>query len=139
MEIREMESAAWADFVSTGHKHDQLAHRVVGPMGHTSAPMFDLTQYAKGARNNWSMVDDAGFNSFLPRTLAATEFEDLRKIMRAANEYVARQHFRYVLQRIMPIHCAALGKGVQCAIRLGVGARWRPGYVEFFIWGDSDR
>ena len=101
MEIREMASAAWMDFVSKGHKHDQLAHRVVGPMGHTSAPIYDLTQYAKGARNNWAMVDDPGFNSFLPRALAAPDIEDLKKIMRNANEYVARRHFSICLHRIM--------------------------------------
>ena len=101
MEIREMDSAAFGEFVIKGHKHDQLAHGIVGPMGHTSAPIYDLTQYGKGARNNWAMVDDAGFNSFLPRALAATDFENLRKIMREANEYVARQHFSICLHRIM--------------------------------------
>jgi peptide/nickel transport system substrate-binding protein len=100
MEIREMDRASF-DFVIKGRTHDQLAHGIVGPMGHTSAPIYDLTQYGKGARNNWSMVDDPGFNSFLPRALAASDFEDLRKIVREANEYVARQHFSICLQRIM--------------------------------------
>jgi peptide/nickel transport system substrate-binding protein len=142
MEIREMESAAWADFVSKGRKHDQLAHRVVGPMGHTSAPMFDLTQYAKGARNNWAMVDDAGFNSFLPRALAATDFEDLRKIMREANEYVAQQHFSICLQRIMAYSlCQPWVKGFNGQF----GSAWAhgggPAMLSFYLgrfWVDEN-
>ena len=124
MEIQEMESAACAEFVAKDHKHDQMAHRIVGPMGHTSAPMFDLTQYAKGGRNNWAMVDDAGFNSFLPRALAATDFEDVRKILREANEYVARKHFSICLHRIMAYSlCQPWVKGFNGQF----GAAWAHG------------
>ena len=31
MEIRTMPSEEWIDFVAKGHKHDQLAHKIVGP------------------------------------------------------------------------------------------------------------
>ena len=141
MEIREMESAACAEFVAKGHKHDQMAHRIVGPMGHTSAPMFDLTQYAKGGRNNWAMVNDAGFNSFLPRALATANAEDLRKLMREANEYVARQHFSICLHRIMAYSlCQPWVKGFNGQF----GAAWAhgggPAMLSFYLgrfWVDK--
>ena len=42
MEIRIMATGQWINFVLVGHKHDQLAHRTGGPLGHTSAPNRDL-------------------------------------------------------------------------------------------------
>jgi hypothetical protein len=39
------------------------------------------------------MVDDPVFDGFLPKVLAAVKLEETRKIVKEANEYVARQHF----------------------------------------------
>jgi peptide/nickel transport system substrate-binding protein len=93
MEIRIMATGQWINFVLVGHKHDQLAHRTGGPLGHTSAPNRDLTLYQKGVRSNWAMVDDPVFEGFLPKVLVAKDLEETRKIVKEANEYVARQHF----------------------------------------------
>jgi len=94
MEIRIMKPAEWLDFIRRDHKHDQLAHRTGGsPLGHTSAPSHDLVQYAKNSANNWSMVDDPGFDAFLPKALATADVNEMKKVIRDVNEYVARQHF----------------------------------------------
>jgi len=93
MEIRTMATGEWIKFVLTGHEHDQMAHRTGGPLGHTSAPNRDLSLYQKGGRSNWGMVDDPVFDGFLPKVLAAVKLEETRKIVKEANEYVARQHF----------------------------------------------
>jgi peptide/nickel transport system substrate-binding protein len=101
MEIRPMATPQWLEFVSKGHKHDQMAYHAGGPMGHTSAPYHDLLQFQKIGRNDWAMVDDPGFNSFLPRALAADTVGEMKKVMRDANEYVARQHFSISLLQPM--------------------------------------
>jgi peptide/nickel transport system substrate-binding protein len=112
MEIRTMPSAAWIDFVAKGHKHDQLAHKIVGPLGHSSAPNLDLALLQKGARTNWAMVDDPIFNAFVPKVLAMTAIDDIKKIVREANEYVARQHFTIsLLQPVAYSLCQPWVKG----------------------------
>ncbi len=93
MEIRIMETVDWNAFVAHGHKHDQMAHRTVGPLGHTSAPNHDLTLFRKGGRSNWAMVNDPVFNAFLPKALNAASVDEIKKVIKDANEYVARQHF----------------------------------------------
>jgi hypothetical protein len=77
----------------SGHKHDQMAHRTGGPLGHTSAPNRDLTLYRKGGKSNWAMVNDPVFENFLSKVLAAGSLEEIKEIVKEANEYVARQHF----------------------------------------------
>jgi ABC-type transport system substrate-binding protein len=39
------------------------------------------------------MVNDPVFDKFYPAALAATSIEDTKKIVKQANEYVARQHY----------------------------------------------
>ena len=101
MEIRTMPRQEWSDFVPKNHKHDQMAYRAGGPLGHTSAPHYDLGAYRKGGGNNWGMVDDAKYDAFLPQILAANTTEEMKKVMRNANEYVARQHFSIALLQPM--------------------------------------
>ncbi|MGB7724274.1 MAG: ABC transporter substrate-binding protein [Dehalococcoidales bacterium] len=97
MEIRTMAAAEWNAFVARDHKHNQLAHRTVGPLGHTSAPNHDLALFQTGGRSNWAMVNDPVFNAFMPRALAASGVVAMKKVIREANEYVARQHFTIAL------------------------------------------
>ncbi len=101
MEIRVMASPEWQEFVSKGKKHDQLAYHAGGPMGHTSAPYHDLLQFQKTGRNNWAMVDDPGFDTFLPRAMAVKTVDEMKKVMRDANEYIARRHFSISLLQPM--------------------------------------
>ena len=97
MEIRKMETTAWNAFVLIDHKHDQMAHRPGGPLGKCSTPIINLAQFQKGGRLNWAMVDDPGFNTFLPKVMATTNVNDMKKVIRDANEYVARQHYAIAL------------------------------------------
>jgi peptide/nickel transport system substrate-binding protein len=101
MEIRIMPAPEWSELVLKNRQHDQLAYRAGGPLGHTSAPNYDITAYQKGGRNNWAMVDDKDFDTFLPRVLAADNIDELKEVMREANEYVARQHFSIALLQPM--------------------------------------
>jgi peptide/nickel transport system substrate-binding protein len=101
MEIRPMATPDWLEFVSKDRKHDQMAYHPGGPLGHTSAPYYDLTAFRKDGRNNWAMVDDAGFDTFQPRMLTVTTVNEMKKVMREANEYVARQHFSISLLQPM--------------------------------------
>jgi len=40
------------------------------------------------------MVSDPGFDAFLPKAMAAVNVDDIKQIVRDANEYVARQHLQ---------------------------------------------
>jgi peptide/nickel transport system substrate-binding protein len=142
MEIRTMETNAWREFVLKEHRHDQLVHDMVGPMGHTSAPQHDLAQFRKGARYNSAMVDDAGFNAFLPRALMAAGLDEMKKILREANEYVARQHFSIsLLQPKAYSVCQPWVKGFNAQF----GSAWAhgggPAMLSFYLgrfWIDRD-
>lgn len=143
MEIRTLDNAEWLDFVKKEHKHDQLAHRTGGsPLGHTSAPVHDLAQYRKGSPNNWAMVDDDRFDSFLSQALEATGIEEMKKIIRDANEYVARSHFSISLLQPMAYSlCQPWVKGFSAQF----GSAWAhaggPARSSFYLsrfWIDHD-
>ena len=94
MEIRPMDQASWVAFVQTGHKHDQIAQRgVAGQLGNAYEPMRQLNKLQTNYSINWNMVADPIFDDFYTQALAATTVDQVKKILRDANEYVARQHF----------------------------------------------
>ena len=134
MEIRIMEPAAWVDFVQKSHRHDQMAHRTAGPLGHSSAPHLDLDLFQKGARRNWAMVADPVFEAFQPQAIATDSIDDLKKIIRTANEYVARQHFTVaLLQPIAYSLCQPWVKGFSGQF----GSAWAhaggPALLSFYL------
>ena len=47
------------------------------------------------------MVSDPVFDAFYPKAMAATSVDELKQILRDANEYVARQHFAISLLQPM--------------------------------------
>jgi peptide/nickel transport system substrate-binding protein len=142
MEIRPMEKDDWIMFVMTYHKHDQLASHAGGPLGHNSSPIHDLRIFRKGSRANYNMVDDPVFNDFLPLAESAETFADIQKVMRDANEYVARQH--YSISLIQPMaysFCQPWLKGYNAQF----GSAWAhgggPGLSGFYLsrfWIDSN-
>jgi ABC-type transport system substrate-binding protein len=143
MEIRTLKTAEWNDFVIINHKHDQMAHRTGGsPLGHTSAPSQDLAQFRRGSRNNWAMVDDSTFNSFLPKAVAAGTIDEMKKVMKDANEYVARQHFSIsLLQSKAYSLCQPWVKGFNAQF----GSAWAhgggPALLSFYLgrfWIDQN-
>ena len=93
MEIRPMEATSWVAFVMNGHKHDQLAHRAIAPLGHSYDPIRQLSRLHTGYSSNYLMVSDPVFDAFQPKAVAAASESQRMQILREANEYVARQHF----------------------------------------------
>ena len=96
MEVRPMESNACTSFV-TERKHDALVYRQYGPLGHTYAPFQAITRLHSKSDVNILEVHDPIYDSYYPQALAATSEDELRKIVRAMNERVARQHFAICL------------------------------------------
>jgi ABC-type transport system substrate-binding protein len=100
MEIRPVEPATWMSSVKSGHKHDQLAHRTgQGQLGLSYAPIRHLNGLMTGYPHNYMMISDPVFDAFYTKVMAATSIDDMKQIVRDANEYVARQHFTVSLCR----------------------------------------
>jgi len=93
MEIRTMATSVWLDYVVKNHKHDQMVYRSYGPLGHTKAPLRIITNFYTGLSKNFNMVSDPVFDAYYPRAKAATNLDQLKQVLKEANEYVARQHF----------------------------------------------
>jgi peptide/nickel transport system substrate-binding protein len=93
MEIRPMDSSDWADFVFYGHRHDQLALNAVSPYGHRYEPIRQLSRLHTGFSSNYLMVSDPVFDAFQLKATASTNQDEVKQILRDANEYIARQHF----------------------------------------------
>ncbi len=93
MEIRIMNPAAYNDFVRLGRKHDQLAYSA-GTLGRTHAPFMQLHRFQTGdAIANSLMVSDPVFDAFYPKAMAANSIDEVKQVLRDANERVARQHY----------------------------------------------
>jgi hypothetical protein len=58
-----------------------------------SEPLNHLERFRKDFPANYPMVSDPVFESFYSNALAATGIDEIKRIVRDANEYVARQHF----------------------------------------------
>ena len=101
MEIRPMESTDWVAFVLNGRKHDQLAQRPVSPFGHSYEPIRQLSRLHTGYSSNYLMVSDPVFDAFQPKAVAATSEEQVKQILRDANERIARQHYSISLLQPM--------------------------------------
>ena len=93
MDIRPMDSAAWSSFVQINHKHDQMCQRSSGSLGNSYEPIRQLTRLTTNYSSNFAMVSDPIYDTFYAKALDATTVDEVKKILRDANEYVARQHF----------------------------------------------
>jgi peptide/nickel transport system substrate-binding protein len=92
MEIRPMDTSSWASFVMTNHKQDALAQRTTGTLGQTQTAVAQLNRFRTGVVYNYIGVSDPTIDGFYNNGLAATNPDDLTKILESANEYIARQH-----------------------------------------------
>ena len=93
MDIRVMDSASWSAFVQIGRKHDQLAQKQNGTLGLSFEPLYQFKRFTTNYPVNYMMVSDPAIDGFYAKALAATSLDDMKKLLRDANEYVARQHF----------------------------------------------
>jgi len=92
MSIQTMDSASWSSFVRTNHKNDALVYRVGCMLGLNYEPLRQLNRFVTGYAANDIMFSDPVFDSFLPKALAATSEDQVKQILRDANEFIARQH-----------------------------------------------
>jgi ABC-type transport system substrate-binding protein len=91
MDIRLMDSASWAALVNVARKYEQLSYKAGGQLGITFEPTRQVQRFQTGA--NSLLVSDPTFDTFYTRAMASTNIDDVKKVLRDANEYVARQHF----------------------------------------------
>jgi peptide/nickel transport system substrate-binding protein len=101
MTIRPMETSDFVSHVLTGHKNDQLVQRSASSLGLATEPIRQLERFRTGAVPDYLMVNDSVFDAFLPQAMAAGTVDDIKKIVKDANEYVARQHFAISLLQPM--------------------------------------
>ena len=101
MEIRPMETAAFVNYVMLNHKNDQLVQRSASSLGLATEPIRQLERFHTGAVPNYMMINDPVFDNFLPEAMAASNIDEVKKVIRKANEYVARQHFAISLLQPM--------------------------------------
>jgi hypothetical protein len=78
MDIQVKETAEWIDFVQIGHKHDQLVHHPVGPLGKSSPPLRDLTRFQTGSLVNCQMVSDPVYDAFNIKAMNATNLDEVK-------------------------------------------------------------
>jgi peptide/nickel transport system substrate-binding protein len=93
MDIRAMDPASWATFVQTSHKYDQLAFRSIGLLGRSFEPGTQLTLFQTGSSFNYQMISDPVFDAFYAKFMAAISIDDVKQVVKDANEYVAQHHF----------------------------------------------
>jgi peptide/nickel transport system substrate-binding protein len=83
LEIRKKDPEEWITFVEKEHKHDQLIYRPYGPFGHTYEPQRQIGKFRSDPVTN-ILFQQAG---------TATGEDELRQLLKAANERALRQHF----------------------------------------------
>ena len=93
MEIRPMETFAWDAFVQKEKKHDQIAQHASSSLGRVHEPLRQLTRFQTGSSANFLMVSDPVYDGFYTKAMAATSVDQVKQVLKDANEYVARQHF----------------------------------------------
>ena len=93
MEIRSMDSTVWAA-CQTSRAYDQMVANISGgTLGMVNEPLHHLLRFQTGFKVNFPLVSDPVFDAFYPEAMAATSDDQLKKVLREANEYVARQHY----------------------------------------------
>jgi len=134
MEIRPMENATWNAFVLRGHKHDQIAHRPPGALGHTSSPLKDLSRFESGSFINYQMINDPVVDAFYDKAINAAGLDEVLRILRNANEYVARQHFAISLLQPMGYSlCQPWLKGFNAQFGSTWGVAGGPAMLSFYL------
>ena len=103
MEIRTMDHAASAAFIY-GRKHDALAQRgKIGKLGALGLnPVNFLSRIASGP-SNYMVINDPILDAFHPKSWQVSSFDEIKKLLRDCNEYVARQHF--LISLLQPMEC----------------------------------
>ena len=94
MEIRKMETDDWIHDVKKGHKHDQISHRTgQGQLGQDMEPLRQLNPLLADYVSNFSRIVDPAAGEFYNKCLKTNTMDEMKQVLRDANEYCARQHF----------------------------------------------
>jgi ABC-type transport system substrate-binding protein len=94
MEIRAIDSDAWITDIKKGHKFDQMAHRTgQGQLGHSMEPLRQLNPLIAGYVSNLLAINDPVTDGFFTKSLETNSIDEMKQVMKEANEYFARQHF----------------------------------------------
>jgi len=142
MEIKPVNTDTWIADVKKGHKHDQLAHRTgQGQLGHEIEPLRQLNPLLAGYPSNYLMITDPIAGAFYNKALSTKSIDDMKQLMREANEYFARQHFTVSLLHPMkyyPYQPWLKGyNGQNSSISTGIGG---PAFLFFYparFWIDQ--
>ena len=135
MEIRMMETNVCRDFVTIGHKHDQLVYRTYAPITHSAEPMSQIRRYQTGLSGNYLMVSDPVTDAFYPKALVAESVNDndtIKKVLRDANERALRQHFTIALLNRCRTPCVS--HGLRATTLRSIRHGWD---LEALVWGAS--
>jgi peptide/nickel transport system substrate-binding protein len=141
MKIRQMDPASYTDFVENQRKHDQLVYRPYGPLGQTYAPLRVITRFQTGYATNYAMVADPDFDAFYGKAAATKTEDELKQVLKEANEYVARKHF--VISLLQPMEyslCQPWIKGYHAQIYslwMGVGGASMLSFYTARFWMDK--
>jgi peptide/nickel transport system substrate-binding protein len=142
MEIRVMEPAAWGAFARIGHKYDQMVHAATGLAGHTAPPIDQLSRLQPGSFNNYGMINDPVCIGFYAKAMSAASQDEVLRILREANEYIARQHFSISLLQTMTYSLyQPWVKGVNGQFGSTWGVAGGPLMLSFYLgrfWIDQD-
>jgi ABC-type transport system substrate-binding protein len=95
MTIQTMDTASFSAITRTTHKAEGLMYQG-GAVGVRFEPLRQLTRFQKGVPVNIGMVNDATFETFYPKALAATSMDVVKQTFKDANQYVAQMHFSVV-------------------------------------------
>jgi peptide/nickel transport system substrate-binding protein len=142
MEIQVMEPADWVNFVEIEQKHDALMYRPYGPLGHNKPPLRVVTQFQTGYAANFAHVSNPVFDSFYPRATTAKNDDELKKVIRDANEHVARQH--YAVSLLLPLQYSLYQPWVKAyaaqghSVWMGSGGPSLLSYFGARYWIDRD-
>ena len=100
MEIREMNKEAFAA-CKTSRGYDQMIDNISGgSLGMVNEPLHHLLRFQTGFRVNFPSVRDPVFDTFYPEAMSANTDDQIKKVLRDANEHVARQH--YAISLVQP-------------------------------------
>jgi ABC-type transport system substrate-binding protein len=142
MEVRLMDPTDWVKFVSIGQKYDQLSYRQHGTLGHTYAPLRAITRFKTGYSANYNMVSDPVYDNFYAQSLATKNLEELKPVLRYANERIARQH--YTISLLQPTTfslCQPWVKGYSAQIHSTWMGGGGPSMLSFYaarFWVDKE-
>jgi ABC-type oligopeptide transport system substrate-binding subunit len=136
-----MDPASYTDYVENNHNHDQMVYRPYGPLGQTYAPLRVITRLHSGYSTNYAMVSDPVFDAFFDRAKIAANEDELKLVIKDANERAARQH--YAISLLQPREyslCQPWIKGYHAQIYslwMGVGGASMLGFYGARYWIDS--